>query len=279
MRSEQAYLNLLLDCYSQGRFSDNRTGIPTLKRFGGFWVCDDVVEDFPLLTTKRIHWRSVVAELLWFLSGSTNINDLDSQIWDEWADEKGELGPVYGYQWRKWFVKSEHFDGPGGVDGWTSVTAIDQIKEAERLLREDPDSRRILVSAWNVADLPQMALAPCHYAFQLQHCDGELNMMVNMRSIDLFLGLPFNIASYALLLTMFAHVHRMRPQKLCFSLGDYHIYSNHFNQVLTQLARPLHDAPRVYISGSHTSICDIRPEDIHLERYEPDAAIRAEVAV
>ena len=270
MRSEQAYLNLLLDCYAKGRISGNRTGVPTLKCFGALWTCEDVVEDFPLLTTKRIHWKSVVAELLWFLRGSTNIRDLDSTIWNEWADENGDLGPVYGQQWRAWHDPME-------IEGHTGTW--DQIRMAENLLRHDPDSRRILVSAWNVADLPFMALQPCHYAFQLQHCDGELSMLVNMRSIDMFLGLPFNIASYALLLTMFAHVHRMRPQKLCFSLGDYHIYSNHYEQVLTQITRPLRPAPRVWISGSHESVCDIRVEDIHLDGYDPEPSIKAEVAV
>lgn len=270
MSGELRYLNVLSECLYQGTPSANRTGIGTFKCFGGFWMCEDVIEDFPLLTTKRVHWPSVVAELLWFLSGSTNIRDLDARIWDEWADEGGELGPIYGAQWRSWPLPVE-FEG--------SIVRCDQIRLVENELRADPDSRRMLVSAWNVSDIPFMALAPCHYAFQLQHSDGDLNMLVNMRSVDVFLGLPFNIASYGLLLMMFAHVSGLRARRLCFSLGDYHLYQNHIEQAKTQLGRRPHQAPWVLIAGQHQSITEIAANDIQLSSYEPWPAIKAEVAV
>lgn len=282
MSGEGRYLELLRDVMLNGSKSENRTDTPTRKVFGRFWSCDDVVEDFPLLTTKRVHWKSVVAELIWFLSGSTNVHDLQAMgctIWDEWADERGDLGPVYGKQWRKWFVKSEHFDGPGGYDGWTDTTCVDQIQKAYDMLREDPNSRRILVSAWNVSDLDRMALQPCHYAFQLQTQDGDLNMMVNMRSIDIFLGMPFNIASYALLLRMFAHVTGFRPRRLCFTLGDLHIYENHMEQARVQLTRTMRPQPKVGLEDSVASIFDFRPEHIEIREYDPHSGLRGEVAV
>jgi len=271
--SEEAYLQLLDDVLTNGTRSDNRTGVATYKVFGRFWECEDVMDDFPLLTTKRIHWKSVVAELLWFLSGSTNVKPLQEMgctIWDEWADEHGELGPIYGYQWRSW----TGFDSKDD-----ELNEIDQIAEAVNLLKHDPDSRRILVSAWNVADLVHMSLNPCHYAFQLQVQNGELNMLVNMRSIDIFLGMPFNIASYALLLRMFAHVTGYRASRLCFSLGDLHIYENHIEQVKTQLARPQHEAPRVALHDRVQSIFDFTPDDIALVGYEHSGVLKGEVAV
>jgi len=279
---EGRYLELLHDVMLNGAKSENRTDTATRKVFGRFWACDDVIDDFPLLTTKRVHFKSVVAELLWFLSGSTNNNDLRElgcTIWDEWAAENGELGPVYGKQWRKWHVKSEHFDGPGGYDGHWSHTSIDQIQRAYDMLREDPNSRRMLVSAWNVADLDDMALMPCHYAFQLQTQNGEINMMVNMRSIDIFLGMPFNIASYALLLMMFAHVTGYRAKRLCFSLGDLHIYENHMEQGRVQLTRNQLDAPRVGLADEIGSLFDFRPEHIQLRSYNPHSGLKGKVAV
>jgi len=276
---EGRYLELLHDVMLNGAKSENRTDTATRKVFGRFWACDDVIDDFPLLTTKRVHFKSVVAELLWFLSGSTNANDLDATIWDEWADEKGELGPVYGKQWRDWFISSTHCEGPGGYDGHTSRLAVDQIQQALNLLQTDPNSRRILVSAWNVSDLHAMKLQPCHYAFQLQTCNGELNMLVNMRSIDIFLGMPFNIASYALLLMMFAHVTGYRAKRLCFSLGDLHIYENHMEQGRVQLSRNQLDAPRVGLADEIGSLFDFRPEHIQLRSYNPHSGLKGKVAV
>jgi len=272
---EGRYLELLRDVMLNGVTSDNRTDTPTRKVFGRFWSCDDVIEDFPLLTTKRVHFKSVVAELIWFLSGSTNNNDLNylgCTIWDEWANDIGELGPIYGRQWRYW--RDRHTVGEEDVTDYH-----DQIEMMLYLLANEPDSRRMLVSAWNVADLPDMALLPCHYAFQLQVTNGELNMMVNMRSIDIFLGLPFNIASYALLLRMFAHVTGYRAKRLCFSLGDLHIYENHMEQGRIQLTRGQLDAPRVGLADSIGSIFDFRPEHVELRSYNPHAGLKGKVAV
>ena len=270
---EGRYLQLLRDVMLNGSISNNRTDTPTRKVFGRFWSCDDVVEDFPLLTTKRIHWNSVVAELIWFLSGSTNVGDLQAMgcsIWDEWADDEcimdpGGLGPIYGKQWRCW-------------DNYAGGT-IDQIDAIFHLLNVNPNSRRMLVSAWNVADLPDMSLLPCHYAFQLQTQDGDLNMMVNMRSIDIFLGMPFNIASYALLLRMFAHVTGYRAKRLTFSLGDLHIYENHMEQGRIQLTRSQLDPPRVGLADQVGSIFDFRPEHVELRSYNPHAGLKGKVAV
>jgi thymidylate synthase len=265
---EGRYLELLRDVMLTGSISDNRTDEPTRKVFGRFWTCDDVIEDFPLLTTKRVHWKSIVAELIWFLSGSTNVKDLQAMgctIWDEWADQDGYLGPVYGKQWRNWWG-----DGYYGVD---------QIQNVMDLLKTDPNSRRMMVSAWNVKDLDEMALQPCHDSFQLQTQDGDLNMLVRMRSTDIFLGMPFNIASYALLLCMFAHVTGFRARRLCFSLGDLHIYENHMEQGRIQLTRNQLDSPRVGLEDSIGSIFDFRPEHVELRSYNPHAGLKGEVAV
>jgi len=266
---EGRYLELLRDVMLHGSKSDNRTGTPTRKVFGRFWTCDDVVDDFPLLTTKRVHFKSVVAELIWFLSGSTNVKPLQEMgctIWDEWAKLDGYLGPIYGKQWRDWF-------------DYSCGDNIDQIQNVIGLLEKEPNSRRMIVSAWNVADLDDMALQPCHYAFQLQVQDGDLNMMVNMRSTDIFLGMPFNISSYALLLRMFAHVTGFRARRLCFSLGDLHIYENHMEQGRIQLTRNQLDAPRVGLQDSIGSIFDFRPEHVELRSYNPHSGLKGKVAV
>jgi len=276
---EGRYLELLRDVMLHGSRSDNRTDTPTRKVFGRFWTCDDVVEDFPLLTTKRVHWKSVVAELIWFLSGSTSavrLRDMGCTIWDEWADERGYLGPIYGKQWRSWSNIRE-WEKQG--EGPTLLEWADQIQNVMDLLEKDPNSRRMIVSAWNVTDLQYMALQPCHYAFQLQVQDGDLNMMVNMRSTDIFLGMPFNIASYALLLRMFAHVTGYRARRLCFSLGDLHIYENHMEQGRIQLTRNQLDAPRVGLQDSIGSIFEFRPENIELRSYNPHAGLKGEVAI
>jgi len=226
-----------------------------------------------LLTTKRVAFKSVVAELIWFLSGSTNVKELQAMgctIWDEWADEDGDLGPIYGQQWRAW----KHYDNP-----FDPGMAIDQIFQMVELLKHDPTSRRMLVSAWDVGDLKEMALQPCHYAFQLQVSNGELNMMVNMRSIDIFLGMPFNIASYALLLMMFGHVTGYRPKRLCFALGDLHIYENHMEQGWIQLSRTQLDPPRVGLADEVGSIFDFRPEHVELRSYNPHSGLKGKVAV
>jgi len=268
-KAEQNYLDLLHDVMLNGARSENRTDTPTRKVFGRFWECEDVVEDFPLLTTKRIHTKSVIAELIWFLSGSTNNFDLRAMgctIWDEWADEDGSLGPIYGEQWRNWHA----CDGLGNVD---------QIQQTVNLLRDDPNSRRILVSAWNVAALGHMKLNPCHDSFQLQVCNGELNMMVRMRSIDIFLGMPFNISSYAFLLMMFAHVTGYRPKRLVFALGDLHIYESHMEQGRIQLSRTPRPAPRVHLADEVSSIFDFRPEHVEIRSYDPYPGLKADVAV
>lgn len=278
MTGEQNYLELLRDVMLNGAKSDNRTATPTRKVFGRFWTCEDVIEDFPLLTTKKVHTKSIIAELIWFLSGSTNNNDLEEMgctIWREWSHpETGELGPVYGKQWRKWQSSRSYHDGVK----WQPIY-LDQIREAIVLLNTDPNSRRILVSAWNVNDLEKMALMPCHYAFQLQVMNGELNMMVNMRSIDIFLGMPFNIASYAFLLMMFAHVTGLRAKRLCFSLGDLHIYENHMEQGRIQLTREPRKAPRVGLEDAVGSIFDFEPKHIEIREYDPHPGLKGEVAV
>ena len=278
MTGEENYLELLSDVMENGVKSDNRTATPTRKVFGRFWTCEDVVEDFPLLTTKRVHTKSIIAELIWFLSGSTNVKDLQAMgctIWDEWADPNGELGPVYGKQWRNW--DSEWYASTYEIAEVLDTT--DQIADAIGLLVVDPNSRRNIVSAWNVADLPKMKLMPCHYAFQLQVTNGELNMLVNMRSIDIFLGLPFNIASYALLLRMFAQVTGYRAKRLCFSLGDLHLYENHRVQADTQRRRHPRQAPRVLLEPDVESIFDFRPEHVKIESYDPHSGLKGDVAV
>ncbi len=273
MQGEQNYLELLADVRKNGTRSGDRTGVGTFKVFGRSWECDDVGQGFPLLTTKRVHFKSVVGELLWFLTGSTNVKDLHHlgcTIWDEWADsETGDLGPGYGFQWRRWPMDSRD----------TRCAYVDQLANAVAELRNNPDSRRCVVSAWNAAMLRDMALPPCHFAFQLATNQGDLNMAVSMRSIDIFLGLPFNIASYALLLKMFAQVLGFKAKRLYFSLGDLHIYNNHLEQVDTQLARTPFLSPVVTLEPSVTCLENFSFETIQLTSYKCHPKISAPVAV
>ena len=256
------YLELVERILAEGVEKSDRTGTGTLSLFG-MQARYDLREGFPLLTTKKVLFRAVVRELLWFLAGSTNINDDLTQhtpIWDAWADEEGELGPIYGYQWRNW----------GG-------TGIDQIAEAVRLIKEQPDSRRILVNAWNVADVPKMALPPCHTMFQFYVVDGRLDCQLYQRSADIALGVPFNIASYALLLAMVANECGLEAGYFVHTLGDAHIYLNHIEGLKKQLTRAPHPRPRLVLANKPLDA--MRFEDIRLEDYTYHPFIRFEVAV
>ncbi|MCA9652471.1 MAG: thymidylate synthase [Myxococcales bacterium] len=261
------YLDLLADILDNGVPKDDRTGTGTLSVFGR-QLRFDLRQGFPLVTTKRLHLRSIIHELLWFLRGDTNIaylKDNGVSIWDEWADEHGELGPVYGRQWRSWPTP----------DGGT----IDQIARAMELLRKDPDSRRIVVSAWNVAELDQMALAPCHCLFQFHVARGRLSCQLYQRSADVFLGVPFNIASYALLTQMIATVADLEPGDFIHTLGDAHLYVNHLDQARTQLEREPRPLPSMLIQRRPESLLDFRYEDFELVDYEPHPHIKAPVAI
>ncbi len=263
----QAYHDLLRHILHNGVRKDDRTGTGTLSVFG-YQMRFDLQEGFPLVTTKKVHLKSVIHELLWFLRGDTNIRYLHENgvtIWDEWADPDGELGPVYGKQWRSW----------QGADGRT----IDQIAEAVHLLKTNPDSRRIVVSAWNVADLPQMALAPCHCLFQFYVAQGRLSCQLYQRSADVFLGVPFNIASYALLTLMMAQVCDLEPGEFIHTFGDVHIYLNHLEQVQLQLSRTPRPLPTMRLNPAVRDLFAFRYEDFELLHYNPWPAIKAPVAV
>ncbi|MEO0971632.1 MAG: thymidylate synthase [Pseudomonadota bacterium] len=263
----QAYLGLLRHVLEHGARKEDRTGTGTLSVFG-HQMRFDLGAGFPLVTTKRVHLRSIIHELLWFLSGDTNIAYLREHgvsIWDEWADEAGELGPVYGRQWRSWPT----------VDGGE----VDQITRVIEQLRETPDSRRIIVSAWNVGELEQMALMPCHALFQFYVADGRLSCQLYQRSCDLFLGVPFNIASYALLTHMIAQQCDLEPAEFIWTGGDCHIYLNHLEQVNTQLAREPFAPPRLVLKRKPASIFEYRFEDIDVQGYQSHSPISAPVAV
>ncbi len=263
----RAYLDLLRDVLENGVPKEDRTGTGTISVFGR-QLRFDLSQGFPLLTTKRIHIRSVVHELLWFLRGDTNIRYLHENgvtIWDEWADENGELGPVYGAQWRAWTAP----------DGRT----IDQIAQVVESIRTNPDSRRHIVSAWNVADLERMKLPPCHLLFQFYVAGGKLSCMLTMRSVDTFLGLPFNIAEYALLTHMMAQQCDLEPGELIWSGGDVHIYRNHLEQVKLQLTREPYPLPRLVIKRKPPSIFDYTFDDFEFVGYRHHPAIKAPVAV
>ena len=267
------YLDLLERVLEHGTKKDDRTGTGTLSVFGD-QLRIDLRDRFPLLTTKRVHFRSIVHELLWFISGDTNVRYLQQngvRIWDEWADENGELGPVYGSQWRSWPT-------PGlGRNGEPSH--IDQLADVIREIETNPASRRLLVSAWNPADLPQMALPPCHLLFQFYVAEGRLSCGIYQRSCDLFLGLPFNIASYALLTHMVAQVTGLAVADLVISLGDAHIYTNHLEQVNRQLAREPRELPVLRLDPSVRSLFDFRAEHVELQGYDPHKGIKAPIAV
>ena len=261
------YLDLMRHVRNHGVAKKDRTGTGTLSVFG-WQMRFNLAQGFPLVTTKKIHLRSVVYELLWFLRGDTNVRWLQEHgvtIWDEWADENGELGPVYGRQWRAWQT----------ADGRT----IDQISRVVEQLRRDPDSRRILVSAWNVGELDRMALAPCHVLFQFHVAEGRLSCQVYQRSADIFLGVPFNIASYALLTHMFAQQCDLQPGELIWTGGDCHLYSNHLEQADLQLSREPYPPPRLVIRRRPETIFDYRYEDFEFVSYQHHPAIKAPVAV
>jgi len=263
----QAYLDLLRTVRERGVKRGDRTGTGTLSLFG-HQMRFDLEQGFPLLTTKKLHVKSIIHELLWFLSGDTNIAYLKANgvsIWDEWADEHGDLGPVYGAQWRSWPTR-------GGA-------SIDQIAEVERALKTDPNSRRHIVTAWNPADLPRMALAPCHCLFQFYVAEGRLSCQLYQRSADVFLGVPFNIASYALLTMMMAQVTKLEPGEFVHTLGDVHLYLNHIEQADEQLRREPRPLPRMALSPAVRSIFDFTYTDFALTGYHPHPAIKAPVAI
>ena len=263
----QAYLDLLRRVRTQGVRKSDRTGTGTLSVFG-HQMRFDLSAGFPLVSTKKVHLKSVIYELLWFLRGDSNVRWLQERgvsIWDEWASDTGDLGPVYGVQWRSWPTPSgEH---------------IDQISAALELLKSDPDSRRNIVSAWNVGEIPQMALPPCHAFFQFYAAEGRLSCQLYQRSADLFLGVPFNIASYALLTQMVAQVVGLRCGDFVHTLGDAHIYTNHFEQVQLQLTRAPRPFPRMRLNPTVTDLLAFEYQDFTLESYDPHPAIKAPVAV
>ncbi|MEE2892013.1 MAG: thymidylate synthase [Pseudomonadota bacterium] len=263
----QAYLDLLRDVRKNGTFRPDRTGTGTWSVFGR-QMRFDLSEGFPLVTTKKVFLKGIIHELLWFLSGSTNVRYLQDhgvRIWDEWADEHGELGPVYGSQWRSW----------PDVDGGT----IDQIGAVLKSIRENPDSRRHIVSAWNPAEVDRMALPPCHTLFQFYVADGRLSCQLYQRSADLFLGVPFNIASYALLTMMIAQVSDLEPGDFVHTFGDAHLYANHLEQTDQQMARVPFDLPIMRLNPQVRDLFEFRYEDFTLEGYECHPAIKAPIAV
>ncbi len=261
------YLDLLQRVSEEGVMKEDRTGTGTKSVFG-HQMRFNLEDGFPLVTTKKLHLKSIIYELLWFLKGDTNakyLQDHGVRIWNEWADENGDLGHIYGFQWRSWP------DYNGGH--------IDQITEAVNTIKNNPDSRRIIVSAWNVADIPNMNLPPCHAFFQFYVADGKLSLQLYQRSADIFLGVPFNIASYALLLMMMAQVTGLKAGEFVHTLGDAHIYSNHFDQVDLQLSREPRALPKMIINPERKSIFDFEYEDFKLEDYDPHPHIKGEVAI
>ncbi len=260
------YIDLLQHVLKNGVEKNDRTGTGTKSVFG-YQMRFDLQDGFPLLTTKKVHLRSIIYELLWFLKGDTNIKYLHDHkvtIWDEWADENGDLGPIYGHQWRSW-------DADSG--------SVDQIKAVIDTIRKNPDSRRMIVSAWNVGKIPEMKLPPCHLLFQFYVADGRLSCQLYQRSADIFLGVPFNIASYALLTMMVAQVTGLQPGEFIHTLGDAHIYQNHFKQVHLQLSRNPKSLPRMIINPKVADINDFVFDDFVLEGYDPYPIIKANVAI
>ena len=261
------YLDLLRHVMDHGAPKEDRTGTGTLSVFG-HQMRFDLAAGFPVVTTKKLHLKSIIYELLWFLRGDTNIqylNDHGVRIWDEWADERGDLGPIYGHQWRSWpSSNGEH---------------IDQIDRVVREIQDNPTSRRLIVSAWNVADIPRMALAPCHLLFQFYVSEGKLSCQLYQRSADLFLGVPFNIASYALLTMMIAQVTGLRPGEFIHTFGDAHIYTNHQEQVQLQLSREPRPLPTMVLNPAVETLADFKYEDLALDSYDPHPRIAAPIAV
>lgn len=267
--SEQKYLELLREVLTNGNHVKNRTSIDTLSIIGS-QIKYDLVNQFPLFTTKKIHWKSVVHELLWFIKGDTNIkylNDNGVNIWNEWANDNGDLGPIYGHQWRKYM--SPHTHKP-----------IDQLQNIINEIKSNPDSRRLIVCSWNPADLQYMALPPCHCLFQFHVQNNELSCHLYQRSADLFLGVPFNVASYSLLTYMIAHECNLEPKAFIHTISDAHIYVNHIDQVKEQLSRKPNDIlPKITLNPFIENIFDITFDDIYLSDYFPQSIIKAEVAI
>ena len=273
----QQYLDLMARVRDTGVRKTDRTGTGTLSVFG-HQMRFDLAAGFPLVTTKKLHVKSIVHELIWFLAGDTNTGYLKTHgvsIWDDWADETGDLGPVYGKQWRSWAAPPKG-EGPSSTGHGRT---IDQIQEVVETLKTNPDSRRIIVSAWNPADIPDMALAPCHCLFQFYVADGKLSCQLYQRSADVFLGVPFNIASYALLTLMMAQVTGLKPGEFVHTFGDAHLYLNHLEQADLQLQRTPRPLPRIEINPDVRSIFDFRFEDFELAGYDPHPHIKAPVAV
>lgn len=261
------YIDLVNRVLAEGIHKEDRTGTGTISVFG-HQSRYNLADGFPLVTTKKLHLKSIIYELLWFLNGDTNVKYLQEngvRIWNEWADENGDLGHIYGYQWRSWP------DYNGGH--------IDQISEVVNTIKNNPDSRRIIVSAWNVADIPSMKLPPCHAFFQFYVADGRLSLQLYQRSADIFLGVPFNIASYALLLKMMAQVTGLQAGDFVHTLGDAHIYTNHIDQLKMQIERELRPLPQMILNPDVKSIFDFKYEDFRLEGYDPHPHIKGEVAV
>jgi thymidylate synthase len=263
----QAYLDLLQHILDNGTRKDDRTGTGTLSVFG-YQMRFDLEKGFPAVTTKKLHFKSIIHELLWFLKGDTNVKYLQEngvRIWNEWADENGDLGPVYGKQWRNW----------AAPDG----TTVDQIQNALDLIKKNPDSRRIMINAWNVGELKKMALTPCHAMFQFYVADGKLSCQLYQRSADTFLGVPFNIASYALLTLMMAQVTGLKPGEFIHTFGDAHLYLNHIDQARLQLSRTPRPLPQMSLNPEITSIEDFKYEDFELIGYDPHPSIKAPISV
>jgi len=263
----QQYQQLLRTILEQGSFKGDRTGTGTKSIFG-YQMRFDLSQGFPLLTTKKLHLRSIIYELLWFLQGDTNIaylNDHKVTIWDEWADENGDLGPVYGKQWRSWTAPDGH--------------TIDQMAQLIDQIKHNPDSRRLMVCAWNVGEIEQMALPPCHALFQFYVCNGEISCQLYQRSADVFLGVPFNIASYSLLLMMVAQVCGLKPKEFIHTLGDAHLYTNHLEQAKLQLTREPRPLPTMRINPEVHDLFSFQYEDFQLENYDPHPHIKADVSV
>jgi len=264
---EQQYLALIQHILEHGTFKGDRTGTGTISTFG-YQMRFDLTQEFPLLTTKKVHLKSIIHELLWFIQGDTNVKYLQEngvRIWNEWADDEGNLGPVYGKQWRSWQTSDGQF--------------IDQLTQVIEEIKENPNSRRLIVSAWNVGELEKMALPPCHLLFQFYVNDGKLSCMLYQRSADVFLGVPFNIASYALLTLMIAQVTGLKPGDFVHTLGDAHIYENHLEQVKTQLTREPRSLPKIKLNSNITTITDFKYDDFVLEGYDPHPAIKGKVSV
>jgi thymidylate synthase len=281
-RKVRAYLDLLQDVLDHGVDKRDRTGTGTRSVFGRqlrFNLAGDSrsgLAGFPLLTTKRVHTKSIIHELLWFVAGDSNVRTLQEKgvtIWDEWADESGELGPVYGAQWRRWRA------APPSGSSSTEPVEIDQLDSLVEQIRSNPNSRRLVLSAWNVGELDAMKLPPCHLLFQFNVSEGRLNCAMTMRSCDVFLGLPFNIASYALLTMMIAQVTDLEPGELIVSLGDTHVYQNHFEQARLQLEREPRPLPTMHLNPAVKSLFDFSFDDFNLEGYDPHPRISAPIAV